>query len=81
MQLGLQSVRCVGYLQAWESMDAGLEGSALRAAVAERGAAATRQLAKRQLTWLRKMPRDILPAEDPAAARTRARQLLLAVHD
>ncbi|WP_374673317.1 tRNA (adenosine(37)-N6)-dimethylallyltransferase MiaA [Ideonella sp.] len=81
LHLGLPSVRCVGYRQAWEALDAGLAGDALRAAVAERGAAATRQLAKRQLTWLRKMPRDILPAEDPAAARTRARQLLLAVHD
>lgn len=75
LHAGLPSVRCVGYRQAWEALDQGLTGTALTRAVQERGAAATRQLAKRQLTWLRKMPRDILPADDPAAAWARARTL------
>lgn len=47
----LPSMRCVGYRQAWEALDSG-DYSGL----AERGPAATRQLAKRQLTWLRSMP-------------------------
>jgi tRNA dimethylallyltransferase len=50
LHLGLPSMRCVGYRQAWEALDSGsLDG------LAARGAAATRQLAKRQLTWLRGM--------------------------
>lgn len=58
LHLGLSSVRCVGYRQVWEALDDGLDLSQpqVRAAVAERGAAATRQLAKRQITWLRSMP-------------------------
>ena len=48
----LPSMRCVGYRQAWEALDAG----DLDATLPERGIAATRQLAKRQLTWLRGMP-------------------------
>ncbi len=49
---GLPSMRCVGYRQAWEH----LEGAYDRAALRDRGIYATRQLAKRQLTWLRAMP-------------------------
>ncbi len=60
---GLPSIRCVGYRQAWEALDAGLNGDALRQHVLERGVAATRQLAKRQLTWLRGMPRHTLEAQ------------------
>ncbi len=45
----LPSMRCVGYRQVWEF----LEGNCDRAALREKGIAATRQLAKRQLTWLR----------------------------
>ena len=45
----LPSMRCVGYRQAW----AYLEGQIDRAALRARALAATRQLAKRQLTWLR----------------------------
>ncbi|MBQ0961199.1 tRNA (adenosine(37)-N6)-dimethylallyltransferase MiaA [Ideonella sp. 4Y11] len=63
LQPGLASMRCVGYRQAWEALDAGLQGSALRDDVANRGAAATRQLAKRQLTWLRGMARASLPID------------------
>ena len=46
---GLPAMRCVGYRQAWDY----LEGACDRAALREKGIAATRQLAKRQLTWLR----------------------------
>ena len=45
-------MRCVGYRQAWEALD----GRATCQRLRERGIAATRQLAKRQLTWLRWMP-------------------------
>ncbi|MBI5912509.1 MAG: tRNA (adenosine(37)-N6)-dimethylallyltransferase MiaA [Betaproteobacteria bacterium] len=48
---GLPSMRCVGYRQAWEH----LEGAYDRATLRDRGIYATRQLAKRQLTWLRGM--------------------------
>jgi tRNA dimethylallyltransferase len=47
----MPSMRTVGYRQAWDT----LEGSAPQSTLAERGIAATRQLAKRQLTWLRSM--------------------------
>jgi tRNA dimethylallyltransferase len=48
LHLGLPSMRCVGYRQTWEALDGGrLDG------LADAGIAATRQLAKRQLTWLR----------------------------
>ncbi len=52
----LPAMRAVGYRQAWQALDAGLAGDALRNDVRERGIAATRQLAKRQLTWLRRVP-------------------------
>jgi len=46
---GLPSMRCVGYRQAWQH----LEGEYGRVELRDRGIFATRQLAKRQLTWLR----------------------------
>jgi len=46
---GMPSMRAVGYRQVWQY----LEGDIDAAALAERADAATRQLAKRQLTWLR----------------------------
>ncbi len=49
LHLGLPSMRSVGYRQTWEHLDGRFDYEEL----AERGAAATRQLAKRQLTWLR----------------------------
>lgn len=55
LHLGLPSMRCVGYRQAWEY----LEGAYDRQALREKGIAATRQLAKRQLTWLRAMTERI----------------------
>jgi tRNA dimethylallyltransferase len=56
LQRTMTSMRCVGYRQAWEFM----EGEISQAALSEKGIAATRQLAKRQLTWLRSMPDSIL---------------------
>ncbi|HEX7649055.1 MAG TPA: tRNA (adenosine(37)-N6)-dimethylallyltransferase MiaA [Noviherbaspirillum sp.] len=52
LHLGLPSMRCVGYRQAWEYLDGVYDKHALR----DKGIAATRQLAKRQLTWLRATP-------------------------
>ena len=67
---GLPSMRCVGYRQAWETLDAGPLDDAALAGLRERGIAATRQLAKRQLTWLRSMtPRTVI-ATDRADAGT-----------
>ena len=64
----LPSMRCVGYRQAWEALDAtapaGTLTAAQLAALRERGIAATRQLAKRQLTWLRSMPQRRVLAVD-----------------
>jgi len=47
----MPSMRCVGYRQVWQYLDGEFGLSTLR----EKGVAATRQLAKRQLTWLRGM--------------------------
>ena len=52
LHLGLPSVRCVGYRQIWSM----LEGELTLDQARELALAATRQLAKRQLTWLRSMP-------------------------
>lgn len=49
LHLDLPSMRAVGYRQAWEFLD----GDGTPDTFRERGIAATRQLAKRQLTWLR----------------------------
>jgi len=51
----LPSMRCVGYRQAWQF----IEGEIDQTQLLESGIAATRQLAKRQLTWLRSMPDNI----------------------
>jgi tRNA dimethylallyltransferase len=59
LQADLPSMRCVGYRQAWEALNDIEEGIPLATAMRlmrERGIAASRQLAKRQLTWLRGMP-------------------------
>ncbi len=67
----LPSMRCVGYRQAWELMDSRLDGVPPASTLAERGIAATRQLAKRQLTWLRSLPqREVLPCDAPEALAT-----------
>jgi tRNA dimethylallyltransferase len=57
----LSSMRCVGYRQVIDSLEKRQPWQTLY----ERGAAATRQLAKRQITWLRKMPRTIIPCDLP----------------
>jgi len=51
LHAGLPSMRAVGYRQAWSALDGNDLGP-----LAATAAAATRQLAKRQLTWLRSMP-------------------------
>jgi tRNA dimethylallyltransferase len=63
LRADLPSMRAVGYRQAWAALDAGdLSG------LADAGSAATRQLAKRQLTWLRAMPkRHVVACDSPAA--------------
>ncbi|QYJ74785.1 tRNA (adenosine(37)-N6)-dimethylallyltransferase MiaA [Shewanella sp. FJAT-52076] len=52
LHLELPSMRCVGYRQAWQYLD----GEFDHATMVEKAVAATRQLAKRQLTWLRGWP-------------------------
>jgi tRNA dimethylallyltransferase len=52
LRAGLPSMRCVGYRQAWQFLEGEIDRDGLR----NRGIFATRQLAKRQLTWLRGMP-------------------------
>ncbi|MCU7372740.1 tRNA (adenosine(37)-N6)-dimethylallyltransferase MiaA [Paucibacter sp. O1-1] len=69
---GLPAMRCVGYRQVWEALDSGDMKT-----LPERGIAATRQLAKRQHTWLRSMPqRQVIDCESPEASL----HLLAAVH-
>lgn len=62
LDAALPSMRCVGYRQAWEHLEGALDATQLR----ERGIHATRQLAKRQLTWMRAM--DDLQVIDCIAA-------------
>src|SRR5690606_6474503 len=65
LHAGLPSVRCVGYRQLWEYLDGRID---LESAV-EQAIAATRQLAKRQLTWLRSQPeREVTDCLAPDAA-------------
>lgn len=62
----LPSMRCVGYRQAWEA----LEGISPMAELRDKGIFATRQLAKRQITWLRSMPeRQIVACDHPDAVQ------------
>jgi tRNA dimethylallyltransferase len=72
LHAALPSMRCVGYRQTWDALERG-DLSRLR----ETGITATRQLAKRQLTWLRSMPERIVVAcDDPGAMRA----VLVQVH-
>jgi len=70
----LPAMRCVGYRQAWEMLDAcGTSAPDAKAMehLRERGIAATRQLAKRQITWLRSMPqRTVIACDAPDAVQT-----------
>jgi tRNA dimethylallyltransferase len=77
----LPAMRCVGYRQAWTYLDAleahavgnsGGAGSTSKppalAELRDQGIFATRQLAKRQLTWLRSMPeRQVVACDEPTA--------------
>jgi len=76
----LPSMRCVGYRQAWEQMDAmqllGTHSQEMLAKLQETAAAATRQLAKRQLTWLRSMPERHTIACDSADPTAQALTLV-----
>jgi len=68
LQADLPSMRCVGYRQCWQVLERAARArpapgaplpdlsQAQRQSLTETGIAATRQLAKRQLTWLRSMP-------------------------
>jgi len=69
----LPSIRCVGYRQMWEV----IAGRQSLDQAREKAIAATRQLAKRQLTWLRSMnDRIVLDSLDPALEE-KVRQILL----
>ena len=78
LHLELPSIRCVGYRQAWMLLDRVAQSGEPEANIIhelkELGIAATRQLAKRQLTWLRGMPERHVVACDAndALARTQA---------
>lgn len=52
LHLDMPSMRCVGYRQVWQYLDGDFDYQTM----IEKGVAATRQLAKRQLTWLRSWP-------------------------
>ncbi len=69
LDASLPSMRSVGYRQAWEYLDGRIDAPTLRA----KGIAATRQLAKRQLTWLRSTVAHVLavPGEGLVEAATR----------
>ena len=68
----LPAMRCVGYRQAWQLLEQQALSTSLTASQTQQlrdtGIAATRQLAKRQLTWLRGMPqRQVVQADDSQA--------------
>ena len=78
----LPSMRCVGYRQAWEMLDtcggATPDAKAMNE-LRERGIAATRQLAKRQITWLRSMPtRIVIACDAPDAVQTAVQRIATA---
>jgi len=59
LTLGMPSMRAVGYRQVWQYLEGELDERAMR----EQAISATRQLAKRQLTWLRSFT-DVEPIAD-----------------
>ncbi len=70
LHLDLPSMRCVGYRQTWDMLDGVFPESELK----ERGIAATRQLAKRQITWQRSLQppafnKHVIAADSPTAAQ------------
>jgi tRNA dimethylallyltransferase len=62
------SMRCVGYRQAWAYLEDEYDEAEMR----ERAIAATRQLAKRQMTWLRSL-KEVQPLQEPSVAALAAR--------
>lgn len=79
----LPSMRCVGYRQAWEALDiqeaggCGVGAALNLAEVRERGVIATRQLAKRQITWLRSMQeRRTIACDQPNATQVVVQSVL-----
>lgn len=76
LQRSMPSMRCVGYRQVWQHLDGELDYQGLR----EKGIAATRQLAKHQLTWLRAMEKvetfDCLAEDLPQRVFTHLQQQL-----
>jgi tRNA dimethylallyltransferase len=65
LHAGLPALRLIGYRQLWQHLE---EGTPLEEA-ARRAVAATRQLARRQLTWLRAEPgAEWFDSEDPGTA-------------
>jgi tRNA dimethylallyltransferase len=72
LHLDLPSMRCVGYRQAWEALDGLWPLAELR----DKGIFATRQLAKRQITWLRSMPQRRIVACDDATALNQVMDLV-----
>lgn len=54
LDAGMPSMRCVGYRQVWHYLEGEVDASTMR----DTGIYATRQLAKRQITWLRSMQID-----------------------
>ena len=74
LHANLPSMRCVGYRQAWEALEGLWPMSELR----DRGIFATRQLAKRQITWLRSMVERQIVACDVADAQDQVLRLAAA---
>lgn len=67
LHTSLPSIRCVGYRQLWSLLDGEIDHAEARL----QAIAATRQLAKRQLTWLRSLPeRKTIEACTPATVET-----------
>ena len=61
LERDMPSMRCVGYRQAWAYLEGEIDHDALRS----RGIAATRQLAKRQFTWLRATEAECFDPDEP----------------
>lgn len=71
---GLPSIRAVGYRQVWAYLD----GQIRKQEMIEKAIAATRQLAKRQLTWLRRdQMADRFEFDDPQLSRTMLNKLVI----
>ncbi len=72
LDLSKPSMRAVGYRQVWRHLDGDLDFDEMR----QQAVAATRQLARRQATWLRSWPEVVEIAGAPAAAAGKILQFL-----